>query len=355
MLLFVVARDRFTRTLGTTHINATAALRCLKRLRRLASTITPCPAPPCCVGFLAGLHSHGPDAEYDDFDIAYETLCDVPINLLRSFEEELKMNQMRVFVHGDKEVSVIDSEDEDVTTRTLILNRRPHLVQTAIRISSPFAKYSYSGPSPLSETHFPGLALALLMCPDANPRCAVIGAGGCELPNTLATFNPSSLVAVEPSEEVRNAAALFFGADASKYELVGSDGESFLSSQPSSSLDLLIVDADDGNIPPKSMRAYSFFTDLVIPALSDNGVMAINAVGSVDEISTLEGTIRASFPNHSTARLPAPREAGVNSERHVLLFVTPSPIIPEELSANLIKRPVVSSPKLWIEQIERTL
>ena len=251
---------------------------------------------------------------------------------------------------------MIDSEEEaEDTTRTLILNRRPHLVQTALKVRSPGATYEFSGPSPLSETHLGGLALALLMSPQARPHCAVIGAGGCALANTLVSFDLSSLTAVEPSDSVRSAALLFFGADTSKFSLVGGDGLSYLGQQPLSSLDLLIIDADDGNIPPKSMSTMEFFLDSVAPVLSADGVLGINAIGSSDELSALEATVRDSFPDHYTASIPAPPEAEVDSDRHALLFVTPSPIVLHELEARLKERPVVSEPQAWMNSIHASI
>ena len=308
------------------------------------------------MGFLAGLYAHGDDALYNSFEEAYETLKEVSPELLASFEEELKESQSRTFLYGDKLVSVIDTVELDKTaTRTLILNRRPHLVQTAVKVGSPGAPYTYGGPAPLSETHLGGLALSLLMSPQARPHCAIIGAGGCTLANTLTSFDLSSLTAVEPCASVRSAALLFFGADTSKFSLVGGDGLSYLGHQPPSSLDLLIIDADDGNIPPKSMSTKEFFLDSVAPVLSADGVVAINAIGTSEELSALEATVRDSFPNHYTASIPAPPEAEVDSDRHTLLFVTPSPIVPHELEALLEKRPVVSEPQAWMNSIHQSI
>eukprot|EP00751_Fragilariopsis_kerguelensis_P000936 CAMPEP_0170820040 /NCGR_PEP_ID=MMETSP0733-20121128/42015_1 /TAXON_ID=186038 /ORGANISM="Fragilariopsis kerguelensis, Strain L26-C5" /LENGTH=266 /DNA_ID=CAMNT_0011181109 /DNA_START=348 /DNA_END=1145 /DNA_ORIENTATION=+ len=160
--------------------------------------------PHIACGYLAGLHSHcgGGDsdndnemtatataaAEFSSFESAWDTIRLVPNEMLNEFEDELWTTQKKKFVYGMKTVSVIDAiiqnpsqpsstaateeddeEERDVTVfRYLISNERPNLIQTAVEVSYVGASYNYCDhgashprPSPLSQTHLGGLAMAL--------------------------------------------------------------------------------------------------------------------------------------------------------------------------------------------------
>eukprot|EP00536_Pseudo-nitzschia_multiseries_P010177 jgi/Psemu1/25245/gm1.25245_g len=256
-------------------------------------------------GFLAGLHSHQqpnldsrdevvPEEEeppeFDSFESAWEAVRMVPEELLDEFEDELWKTQSKRFVYGTKTVSVIDAierpsadslrnqhqqptangvkrQTTDIETtdgansdgqrgsderifRYLVLNERPHLIQTAIEVDSVGAPYDYrhsdGQPSPISQTHLGGLAMALPFWRKANagvaeatpgdnnarvivddlilnknaPNCVLIGAGGCSLAHTLAAdlYRHYSheqrplLSAVEACPEILRASRLWFGA-----------------------------------------------------------------------------------------------------------------------------------------------
>jgi len=90
---------------------------------------------PLC-GFLAGLHSFGPEASYPTFSAAYDAVTQVPSATIEEFEEELWLSQSRKFIHGCRDISVVDtlndpsSPSSSSVTRQLIINSRPNLVQT---------------------------------------------------------------------------------------------------------------------------------------------------------------------------------------------------------------------------------
>ncbi|GMH59933.1 hypothetical protein TrRE_jg1487 [Triparma retinervis] len=181
-------------------------------LSRIPSSHPPPPHALC--GFLAGLHSHGPDALYKSFDDAYEAVIQVDLDSLKEFEEEIWKAQSRRFIHGTRDLSVVDTVDDTAdphpsTVRQLIINVRPNLVQTAITVPHIDAPYvaTCPNPSPLTQGHFGGLAMALPIFQASStplstpPRVHIIGAGGCSLPTTLSFFTPH-VTAVEPDPSV---------------------------------------------------------------------------------------------------------------------------------------------------------
>lgn len=331
-------------------------------------------------GYLAGLHSFGPDSEYTTFDDAYDAIIHVDEGLLADLEEEQWSTQRKKFVFGSRLVSVIDTESvsEDAknntttttTIRQLVLNERPNLVQTAVSVAAVAAPYdtTHARPAPLSETHLGGLALALAFWHTANPgrsgpfspRCVVIGAGGCSLPAVLAAnlhHAQPRLVAVEPCAEVREAASKWFGAGASccNFDLVGGFGEEWLAEvarQKHSLLDVVIIDAEDGLAPPASMRSVSFWRDLVLPVLSVNAILAVNVIADQDEKESLRLLVQDNLPdNYSVVLLPAPPEASV-SDRHALLFAVPKGVLELDFDEVDVGR-LVDNPAAWLRQVKR--
>jgi hypothetical protein len=192
-------------------------------LSKIPASITPQPHTLC--GFLAGLHSHGPDASFKSFDDAYEAVIQVPLDSLNEFEEEIWKAQSRRFIYGNRNLSVVDTvedatDPQSLAIRQLIINERPNLVQTAINVASISAPYvaTSPNPSPLTQGHFGGLAIALPMFEASSPpssspaRVHIIGAGGCSLPTTLSFFT-SHVTAVEPDQSIVEVAKKYFGAD----------------------------------------------------------------------------------------------------------------------------------------------
>lgn len=270
-------------------------------------------------GYLAGLHSYQPrpgeeahetasesesepqtqaqaQADFDSFESAWDAIQLVPDELLNDFEDELWETQSKRFVYGTKQVSVIDAvenhadatsadNDESEITKTttavfryLILNERPNLIQTAVEVPCVGAPYHHyfnieedevpetlipRPPSPVSQTHLGGLAMALPFWYSANgdsdnpittpedrhhspPNCLLIGAGGASLAHTLAanlflksynsnrhqnsvscdsdaattikSINRPELTAVEACPEILRASQLWFGAGDEKEE-----------------------------------------------------------------------------------------------------------------------------------------
>lgn len=323
---------------------------------------------PLSRGFLAGLHAHATGVdhpEYDSFDSAYEAISQVPDTLLLEFEEELLNGQGRKFIFGSRLVSVIDTtKDTDSTTlRTLVLNERPNLVQTAVLVPGPAGSQftSDGAPSPITETHLGGLALALLFLPPPKPQsstsCVIVGAGGCTLPHTISRHipRPSSVVALEPCEEVCTAARKWFGITPDcGFQLIPEFGEPYLSAQPAKSVNVLILDADDGSVPPKSMQTSNFWSDVVRPVLHDQGVVGVNVIGDEDTQLNLQDTLATSLPNHNITRVAAPVEADVDCSRHSLLFATPQTIDADDLEFKLRDCPVVSDAQAWLREIRNS-
>ncbi|GMH77492.1 hypothetical protein TL16_g07428 [Triparma laevis f. inornata] len=326
---------------------------------------------PLSRGFLAGLHATGDRPEYDNFADAYEAISQVPDNLLAEFESELMEGQGREFIYGSKLVSVIDTTTSTSTStstlptketlRTLILNERPNLVQTCIKVPGPAGSQFISdgAPSPISETHLGGLALTLLLSPSSSPSCVIVGAGGCTLPHTISVFNESgSVVAVEPCEEVCAAARQWFGVTPScGFELVTDFGEPYLSSlsQSPNSLDILILDADDGSVPPRSMQEPNFWSDVVRPVLHEEGVVGVNVIGDQETQELLQDTLESNLPNHSVVRVRAPVEADVDVDRHSLFFATPYKIDADELERRLKEYLVVSDAAAWLREVRKSV
>jgi len=328
-------------------------------------------------GYLAGLHSFSSDTasseeerQFDSFESAWDAITLVPRDLLDDFEAELWESQSRKFVHGTKYVSVIDAIDTSIDDerffRYLLWNERPHLVQTAVEIPSigaPYRHYARSTdsnsaqtsgwiarpPSPVSETHLGGLAMALPFWRQANdpghlPNCLLIGAGGCSLAHTLtanllhwnsslsnSTQTDCLMTAVEASPEVVQASKLWFGAEPSSppasFDLVCDTGELYLKSlvrDDKAPIDVLIVDAEDGSAPPASMRTLDFWTNTVLPTLSTNPVIGVNVIGSEFDVANLVQTLETVFSKHSKVLVVSPPSEANVSDRHKLIFVVPS-------------------------------
>lgn len=107
-------------------------------------------------------------------------------------------------------------------------------------------------------------------------------------------------------------------------------------------VDVLVIDAEDGSAPPKSMRTSDFWADTVLPALNfttaalpfggcGGPVVGVNVIGSESEIARLMDTMRKAFANsehsnthtYSVLVVSPPPEAEV-SNRHRLVFALPT-------------------------------
>jgi len=237
-----------------------------------------------------------------------------------------------------------NSEDDDShkgATRFLVFNDRPKLVQSAIEIeevildttgrettamtavtTATIGRPKHVGaPPPLcgpTATHLGGLALAAplwmadnnktLKCSDDNsskrediifhrpPRTIVLGAGGCTIPAVLSLAG-CHVTAVEPSDDVREAAIAYFGVKEAGIDLVAGYGEDYLMKKCNhGEIDILIIDAEDGSsAPPKSMREADFWTNLVVPSLAQDAVVAVNLIGSDTERMEIQKTVEMAF------------------------------------------------------------
>lgn len=364
-------------------------------------------------GYLAGLHSYQPseegEAEFESFESAWDAIQSVPDDLLEDFEDELWESQSRRFVYGTKEVSVIDAVETETNDeiqpqkgekviRYLVFNERPNLIQTAVevpRVGAPYEHYHFDEnkrmvaqpPSPISQTHLGGLAMALPFWHKANdpktttkpfnsPNCLLIGAGGCSLAHTLAAnmfleeYNdiatsdneekPQSiarpgLTAVEACPEIMRASILWFGAgtrsdetsknskkygsDPPFFDLVESTGELYLDSLVKSltaetdtsdsnntaSIDVLIIDAEDGSAPPQSMRSHDFWINLILPSLNHerSPVIGVNSIGTEMETNELALTMQQAFGGDYTILAVAPPPQAMVNDRHKLIFALP--------------------------------
>jgi spermidine synthase len=171
----------------------------------------------------------------------------------------------------------------------------------------------------------------------------------------LAKFSKGGdIFAVEPCEEIRDAAEKWFGVTPTcGFEMVTAFGEPFLQSLPANTLDVLIIDADDGTVPPTSMQTIDFWGSIVLPVLSEDAVVGVNVIGDKDERDSLEETLSAVFPKHAVMQIQAPLEAEVDVERHSLIFVSPFAVDPDELEAQLTERPVIDNPHAWIREFRK--
>ena len=317
-------------------------------------------------GFLAGLHLRSED--FGSFDEAWDAALSLENKLIEDFENDLWRDQKRRFVFGSKTCSVIDTEEDNGVTRKLVLNERPHLVQSAVKVNKvagPFDLTSGINLTSLQDTHLGGLALSLGFWKIGNaapscPKCVVLGAGGCSIPMTLAQNLPlheteNEIVAVEPNRDVKEAAATWFGAHDGngKFRTVVGTGSWYLRGlhrhKGRGIIDLLIIDADDGQAPPTEMRSRHFWRELVVPNLAPNAVVAVNIIGNENEGQALRKVVASEATEHSAVLIPAPEEAGCASDRHALLFAIPKPLLDklpdhyEQAFEGLVDEPLIWS------------
>mmetsp|Transcript_7323 Transcript_7323/g.14543 ORF Transcript_7323/g.14543 Transcript_7323/m.14543 type:complete len:483 (-) Transcript_7323:895-2343(-) len=343
---------------------------------------------PLCLGYLAGLQCQSPsgDTPWNTFDEAYDLLRQVDPAVLREFETNARLKDGMEFAYATREVSVIDvdtgirrvrvgqnsdSRQEEGSSddgnggggggggsgaiRSLIFNARPKLIQSSIEIERVGAAGPrvWGAPPPLvgpTATHLGGLALTLplwLACGGGGggeknkrdgrrePSAVVLGAGGCTIPAVLAKAG-CHVTAVEPSEDVRHAARHYFGASDGDVELLPGFGEDYLMTRIDNNgnqsadttcdaaIDILIIDAEDGNsAPPASMKEESFWKDVVVPSLSPNGVVAVNVIADHDERNKFIRMVNEVMESHHIWCCEVPSIAKV-SNRHSFMFATPS-------------------------------
>lgn len=323
---------------------------------------------PLSLGYVAGLQCQSPsgDTPWNTFDEAYDLLRQVDPAVLREFETTVRTQDGMEFVYATKDVSVIDmrvvqnsqagtcSDDGKDTgggIRSLVFNARPKLIQSSIEIECVGAAGPkvWGAPPPLvglTATHLGGLALALplwLACSGGKnnrrderkkPSAVVLGAGGCTIPAVLAKAG-CHVTAIEPSEDVRYAARHYFGASDGGVELLAGFGEDYLVSRMNNgndatdnicdaAIDILVIDAEDDNsAPPSSMKEESFWNDAVVPSLSPNGVVAVNAIADQDERNKFIRMVNEVMESHHIWCCEVPSIAKV-SNRHSIMFATPT-------------------------------
>ena len=282
-------------------------------------------------GFLAGMQTVSISDDGDAFDEAYDLLGHVDEKLLDAYAEDLRNDAHLHIVFGSRLVSVFDRveqragsannnsreettnaahqqphHEDSVVTRHMIFNERSGFIQTAVPVDAVGAPYdaTKAPPPPLASTHLGGLALAYLIwrksllraedryCQEAGkgylqanteqqPNVVLIGAGGCSLATTLASVT-KSLTAVEVCSEVIQAAEQWFGVGPRQrqFDLIQSCGIEYVASQAQdASIDVLLIDAEDGAAPPREMQTSHFWSDIVLPKLARSAVVGINVIG----------------------------------------------------------------------------
>ena len=342
---------------------------------------------PLSLGYVAGLQSHSVSREDDDddeatwssFDEAYEILEQIDPEVLYEFEQNLWDEDRMKFIHSTKDISVIDMEihGEDKAVRSLVFNARPKLIQSSIEIDNVGATGPkvLGAPSPLvglTATHLGGLALALPLWLASNsndelsmgntknkPRAIVIGAGGCTIPAILAKAG-CNVTAIEPHEDICDAACRYFGAQDAGVKLVRGYGEEYLY-QDTTKADLLIIDAEDGkSAPPQSMREESFWREVALPRLSPRAIVAINVIADQKERIELRSILDRGLQTHDVWCCEVPEIANV-SDRHCIMFATPrtkgedidTNCTLERFREELDKFDYVDMPKEWLNEIEQ--
>ena len=350
-----------------------SSLACFRRARTLRPPVinaasrwfTSVRRPPLSTGYVAGLQSYGPDAPFPDFEEAYSLLQSVDPAVLRDFENEMWETDRKKFVWGTKKVSVIDSANNgDLTTvtRSLLLNQRPNLIQSSVEIPSVGADgpSTFGAPPPLegpTGTHLGGLALSLPLWLTGHqegppPQCAIIGAGGCTVPAVMARSG-AIVTAVDPEEDVLEAARACFGAGDGRFEMVLGCGIEFLEGlrqRNGERLDVLIIDAEDGTAPPEDMARGHFWTDVVAPVLQPSAVVAVNCIGDEMEKTALKEVMKDALPMHSVWNCAVPSKAMI-TDRHTILFAVPPDCHLDLLNKILGSGSYVADDRLWLDMI----
>jgi len=307
-----------------------------------------------CAGYLAGLHSYvdprtgltalGAAAEYG-FEEALELVHvagAVEKGMLLDFEAELEATRGWTFVHGCRDATVLDGRDG---VRALVLNERPHLVQSSVRLDANGAPAA-SPPPLLGDfgTAAGGLALAgafwRALGRPAAPRVACLGGGGCAAPAVLARCLGAAVVAVEPVDAVRDVARALFLPPSSGVSLVGGCGAAHLAA--ADAVDVLLVDAEHaGAAPPPPLRADAFYGDVarVAPA-----VVAVNVLGDAGSTSA---ALAAALPGHRRYAMAAP---GARSPQTLVFAVAGAPVSAAALRTALDAGPdpLLDEPDLWL-------
>ena len=339
---------------------------------------------PLSLGYVAGLQSHsavsheandGDETTWSSFDEAYDILEQIDPEVLYEFEKNLWDEDRMKFIHSTRDISVIDMEvgGEDKAVRSLVFNARPKLIQSSIEIDNVGATgpKNFGAPPPLlglTATHLGGLALAIPLWLASNnkelsikdtsnkPKAIVIGAGGCTIPAVLAKIG-CHVTAIEPHEDVCDAACRYFGAENAGVNLVRGYGEEYLS-QDSAEVDLLIIDAEDGkSAPPQSIREESFWQEIALPRLSPDAIVAINVIADQKERIELKSNLEKVLQSHDVWCCEVPEIANV-SDRHCIMFATTKTKEEdidtlERFREELDKFDYVDMPEEWLNEIEQ--
>jgi len=157
---------------------------------------------------------------------------------------------------------------------------------------------------------------------------------------------------VDPEGEVLDAAINFFGAGDPRIGTVRGCGIEFVRRpEGRGTVDVLIIDAEDGTAPPESMRGIDFWEGAA-PALAPCAVVAANCIGEEDEKEALTEVVTAALPGHTVWTVAVPPEADV-SRRHSLLFATPRGCRVGSLGDALGEGSYVTDGKAWLDAVGR--
>lgn len=395
-LLFVQRCQHLTRSSRRHQHATTISSRTITSTTTTAQRQEPHHHRPLSLGYMAGLQYTSPETPWNTYNEAYDILQHVDDMVLKEFEEDLWNSNGIRFIHSTKQVSVMDidynkqedSSNSDIVMRLLVLNERPHLIQSSVEIDHVGATgpKAFGAPPPLrgvAATHLGGLAIAAplwyyyynnaavgtttIPTPSSSsitkPTILVLGAGGCTIPAVLAATCGCQVTAVEPDDDVRTAAQSYFGVvnNDMMIDLVAGYGEDYLEGISNNNnnklIDILVLDAEDESLaPPESMRQKSFWKNLVAPSLAPNAVVAVNMID--DERVAFQQTVQEGLSKNNDYNVwycEVPKVAEV-SNRHAILFATPKQGMETTttiMRETLLLHKYVDEPEEWLEEIEK--
>jgi Fe-S-cluster containining protein len=216
----------------------------------------------------------------------------------------------------DDEVCVIDAprDDDDRTTRTLVLKSSPALDQSVTFITDD-CQSVIAGELVMPVHRLLTVSLLLLRRPAL--RVCVIGGGGCAIPMALWSIVPDArITVVELSAAVARAAREWFlpSASASSVSLVVADGAVFLRDREER-FDLIILDAAAAACSPAPELATPAFLDCVHARLADGGMFAANTFGHA-AVAEFERAMVRVFTRATAVELPS----GDAAAAHTVFF-----------------------------------
>lgn len=267
------------------------------------------------------MHDRGLGADYlhdDAIDLLRQSEIQTP-GLIQEYTDEYFLTHGTSTVYESAHCRVIDihlvesdadGEDVNAIYRRLEFITSPRMTQTEIRIQS---DGSINFTSLVMSVHavMAAISLSHLHATSSSievSKVAVIGAGCCALPMHIATVSrmPLLIDAIEPDEEVLHLAEKYFGADFSTNNIWQMrrhvcDGLTYIHRSLHSSFSVLIVDAFDshvndigGQAPPLSLSSEAFF-HTALTTLTNNGLLLINVIGSLDWAQRLHSIANAAM------------------------------------------------------------